>query len=53
MEKKGAIAYGLFPYAGGTATFYRLLAQGLRAKGWQVYSVAVGAEAHQGFDPQN
>jgi glycosyltransferase involved in cell wall biosynthesis len=52
MGKKGVIAYGLIPYAGGTTTFYRLFAQGLRAKGWQVYSVAVGAEAHQGFDPR-
>jgi len=51
MEKKGVIAYGLVPYAGGTTTFYRMFAQGLRARGWQVHSVAVGAEAHQGFDP--
>jgi glycosyltransferase involved in cell wall biosynthesis len=51
MEKKGVIAFGLVPYAGGTTTFYRLFAQGLRARGWQVYSVAIGAEAQQGFDP--
>ena len=52
MGKKGVIAYGLVPYAGGTTTFYRLFAQGLRARGWQVYSVAVGAEAQQSFDPR-
>ena len=52
MGKKGVIAYGLVPYAGGTTTFYRLFARGLRAKGWQVHSVAAGAEAQQDFDPR-
>jgi glycosyltransferase involved in cell wall biosynthesis len=52
MKTKGVIAYGLAPYGGGTTTFYRLFAHGLREKGWQVYSVAVGAEAHQIFDPR-
>ena len=51
MGKKGVIACGLVPYAGGTTPFSRLFAKGLRARGWQVYSVAVGAEAQQGFDP--
>lgn len=50
MKTKGVIAYGLAPYGGGTTTFYRQFAQGLRDRGWQVYSVAVGAEAFSYFD---
>ncbi len=51
MKTKGVIAYGLAPYAGGTTTLYRVLAQGLRDRGWRVYSVAVGADLPEDFDP--
>jgi glycosyltransferase involved in cell wall biosynthesis len=52
MAARGVIAYGLAPYGGGTTTLYRVLAQGLRERGWQVCSVAVGAGAYETFDPQ-
>jgi glycosyltransferase involved in cell wall biosynthesis len=52
MTTKGVIAYGLAPYAGGTTTVYRVLAQGLRERGWRVCSVGVGAGASEAFDPQ-
>jgi glycosyltransferase involved in cell wall biosynthesis len=48
---KGVIAYGLTPYAGGPTTVYRLLARGLRALGWKVFSVAVGQRAARCHDP--
>ena len=46
---KGVIAYGLTPYAGGTTTVYHLLARGLRALGWKVFSVAMGKRAALGY----
>ncbi len=52
MKTKGVIAYGLAPYGGGTTTLYRVLARGLRDRGWRVCSVAVGAGAYESFDPQ-
>lgn len=48
---KGVIAYGLAPHPGGTTTLYRHLAKGLRARGWRVFSVAVGQKAAQSFEP--
>lgn len=51
-KHKGTIAYGLAPHEGGTTTVYLQFAQGLRALGWKVFSVAVGERAAQSYDPR-
>jgi glycosyltransferase involved in cell wall biosynthesis len=48
---KGVIAYGLAPHEGGTTTVYLQLAQGLRARGWKVFSVGVGSKAAKIYEP--
>lgn len=49
---KGTIAYGIAPIGGGTTTFYRILAKGLRPRGWRVFSVAIGRSSAQRYDPR-
>ncbi len=51
-DVKGVIAYGLAPYSTGTATFYLTVAAGLRQRGWRVFSIAVGREAAERYDPK-
>ncbi|MFZ5448835.1 MAG: glycosyltransferase family 4 protein [Thermodesulfobacteriota bacterium] len=51
QARKGVIAYGVTPHAGGTTIVYRLLAQGLRSQGWKVFSIAMGESAALAYDP--
>ncbi|MDP2895535.1 MAG: glycosyltransferase family 4 protein [bacterium] len=48
---QGVIAYGITPHAGGTTTFYRNFAAGMREKGWVVWGVSAGKKAAQAADP--
>jgi len=53
MEKsKGVIAYGDAPNSSGIGTFYQNWSTRLRARGWQVYSVAIGPYAAGLYDPR-
>lgn len=47
---QGTIAYAITPYAGGTTTFYRNFAKGLRVRGWRVFSVTVGSKGARLYD---
>jgi glycosyltransferase involved in cell wall biosynthesis len=47
----GIVAYGLHNIECGVSTVYLNLAKGLRARGWQIFSVGVGTYAARTYNP--